>query len=181
MEDWALGPGDRGCRDRPRRVGRLHHEIWSAGAGCFRVAAMPFPNSVMDPSVVFPNTNWPSLKRISDRMPVAGARTSTVTLSDSTSTSGSAMVTGSPTRLNHRPIEEFVADIPVGTGILVSMSIVRSLEPLGAYMGKRRYLNLPEGIWFPIHTHRAAGWRRHDSRHALSSFRVYSRGLLAVN
>jgi hypothetical protein len=41
-----------------------------------------------------------------------------VVLSDSISTSGSAILTGSPTRLNHRPTDEFAADIPIGTGIL---------------------------------------------------------------
>jgi hypothetical protein len=64
------------------------------------------------------------------------------------------MVTGSPTRLNHRPIEEFVADIPVGTRIFVFHVSVRASRSV-SYVRKRGYLNLPEGIWFPIHTHRA--------------------------
>jgi hypothetical protein len=51
-------------------------------------------------------------QRTSDRTPVADAGTSMVVPSVSISTSGSLRLTGSPIRLNHRPIDAFT-DAPI--------------------------------------------------------------------
>ena len=83
---------------------------------------VPLPYSVIVPSNVSAFTPSPSLKRISDSTPVAGAVTSTVVPSVSISTSGSSTLTGSPTRLSHRPIDAFVTDTLIfGTRISVAM------------------------------------------------------------
>src|SRR6185503_11143963 len=75
------------------------------------------------PSLIWPSraptaTVSPSLAEISPSVPAAGAGTSIVTLSVSSSTSGSSTATGSPGFLNHFPIVASVTDSPsVGTRI----------------------------------------------------------------
>ena len=86
---------------------------------------VPLPYSVIVPSNVPAVTLSPSLKRISDSTPVADAGTSTVVPSVSISTSGSLRLTGSPTRLNHRPIDALAADVAIfGTRISVAMKAI---------------------------------------------------------
>jgi hypothetical protein len=64
---------------------------------------------------------------MSDRTPAAGAGTSIVTLSVSSSTSGSSTATASPGCLNHLPMVASVTDSPsVGTRI----SAMTILQPL---------------------------------------------------
>src|SRR4051794_18727607 len=64
---------------------------------------------------------------MSDSTPAAGAGTSIVTLSVSSSTSGSSTATGSPGFLNHLPMVASVTDSPsVGTRIS-AMTSLRSL------------------------------------------------------
>ena len=58
----------------------------------------------MLPTTVPASTEPPSLTAMHDKTPVTGDRISCVTLSVSISTKGSSALTGSPTRLNHRPM-----------------------------------------------------------------------------
>lgn len=83
------------------------------------------PYSVIFPSTVPALMVSPSLTRISDSTPVIDAATSIVILSVSISTSGSSTVTGSPTRLNHRPTDPRVTDFLIfGTQISVTMRVI---------------------------------------------------------
>ncbi len=80
-----------------------------------QVAAFVIPPSNIPASMVLPSAGT-----ISDSTPVADAGTSMVVPSVSISTSGSLRLTGSPTRLNDRPIDAFVADATIsGTRISV--------------------------------------------------------------
>jgi hypothetical protein len=64
----------------------------------------------------------PSAASIASITPAAGAGTSSVTLSVSSSTSGSSAATWSPTFLNHLPTVASLTDSPsVGTLISVAM------------------------------------------------------------
>src|SRR4051812_14201102 len=75
------------------------------------------------PSLIWPSraptaTVSPSLAAMSDSTPAAGAGTSIVTLSVSSSTNGSSTATASPGFLNHLPMVASVTDSPsVGTRI----------------------------------------------------------------
>ena len=81
------------------------------------------------PSAIWPSsaptaTVSPSRTATSDKTPAAGAGTSIVTLSVSSSTSGSSALTASPAFLNQRPIVASVTDSPrVGTRISIMMVI----------------------------------------------------------
>src|ERR1700758_525087 len=87
-----------------------------AGAG-FAAPAAP---SLICPSSAPTATVSPSLATISPRVPADGAGTSMVTLSVSSSTSGSSTATESPAFLNQRPMVASVTDSPsVGTRISV--------------------------------------------------------------
>src|SRR5947209_7113154 len=93
----------------------------AAGTGAGFVAAglagAPAP-SLISPSSAPTATVSPSLAEISPSVPAAGAGTSIVTLSVSSSTSGSSTATGSPGFLNHLPMVASVTDSPsVGTRI----------------------------------------------------------------
>src|SRR5262245_55461915 len=66
---------------------------------------------------------------MSARTPAAGAGTSIVTLSVSSSTSGSSTATRSPGFLNHLPIVASVTDSP-SVGTRMSVMFVSSLSPL---------------------------------------------------
>ncbi len=88
-----------------------------AGAG---LAPAPFASIVASTAPTL--TTAPFLTLISERTPAAGAGTSSVTLSVSSSTSGSSAATVSPTFLNHEPTVASVTDSPrVGTRISVAM------------------------------------------------------------
>src|SRR5215470_11887455 len=88
----------------------------AAGAGAFALGA-PAP-SLICPSKAPTATVSPSLAAISPSTPAAGAGTSIVTLSVSSSTSGSSTATGSPGCLNHLPMVASVTDSPsAGTRI----------------------------------------------------------------
>jgi hypothetical protein len=91
-----------------------------AGAAAGLAAAAP---SVICPSSAPTATVSPSLAMISPSVPADGAGTSIVTLSVSSSTSGSSTATASPAFLNQRPIVASVTDSPsVGTRISVMVS-----------------------------------------------------------
>ena len=95
----------------------------SAGAG----AAAAAPPSTIEPSTAPGATVSPSLARISPSTPAAGALTSSVTLSVSSSTSGSSAFTASPGFLNHWPMVASETDSPsVGTRISVAMVLAFS-------------------------------------------------------
>lgn len=82
----------------------------------------------MEPRRAPTPTVSPSLAMISERTPEVGAGTSTVTLSVSSSTSGSSALTASPGFLNHLPMVASVTDSPrVGTRI----SVVIAFAPSG--------------------------------------------------
>src|SRR3981189_3059979 len=103
----AAGGGDGGA-------------LAGAAAG---LAAAPLAPSLICPSNAPTATVSPSLAVISPSVPAEGAGTSMVTLSVSSSTSGSSTATGSPAFLNQRPIVASVTDSPsVGTRISVIVS-----------------------------------------------------------
>src|ERR1700758_3649491 len=96
-----------------------------AGAG-FAAAAAP---SLIMPSSAPTATVSPSFAAISPSTPADGAGTSIVTLSVSSSTSGSSTATASPAFLNQRPMVASVTDSPsVGTRISVMM-LPQSIVP----------------------------------------------------
>src|SRR6201991_4051997 len=97
-----------------------------AGAG---FAAAPAPPSLICPSSAPTATVSPSLTVISPRIPADGAGTSMVTLSVSSSTSGSSTATASPAFLNQRPMVASVTDSPsVGTRISVMVCFLNNLS-----------------------------------------------------
>ena len=85
-------------------------------------AALPSPAAMVPSSALTPTVS-PSLATISPSTPAAGALTSSVTLSVSSSTKGSSAFTASPGFLNHLPMVASETDSPrVGTRISVAMS-----------------------------------------------------------
>ena len=114
-------------RRRRRRPWRRPSALALPGAAAAAAAAAP-------PSVIEPSTRAgrrPSRRpwrRSSPSMPAAGALTSSVTLSVSSSTSGSSALTASPGFLNQRPMVASETDSPrVGTRISVAMIVCSSL------------------------------------------------------
>src|SRR5256714_11848363 len=103
----------------------------AAGAAALAGAAAglaPAAPSLICPSNAPTATVSPSLAVISPRVPADGAGTSMVTLSVSSSTSGSSTATASPAFLNQRPIVASVTDSPsVGTRISVIAASPNSL------------------------------------------------------
>src|SRR5690242_4531346 len=92
---------------------------FAAGAAAAGFAAAAAPSLIM-PSSAPTATVSPSLAEISPSTPADGAGTSIVTLSVSSSTSGSSTATASPAFLNQRPMVASVTDSPsVGTRISV--------------------------------------------------------------
>src|SRR5215475_890908 len=91
-----------------------------AAAGAAAALAAPAAPSLIWPSSAPTATVSPSLAMISPSTPADGAGTSIVTLSVSSSTSGSSTATASPAFLNQRPMVASVTDSPsVGTRISV--------------------------------------------------------------
>src|SRR5215212_758343 len=115
-------------------------DVWVGGTGCAPAAAFgasagfdpPAGADAPAPSLMEPNsapgvTVSPSLAAMSPSVPAAGALTSSVTLSVSSSTSGSSALTASPGFLNQRPIVASLTDSPrVGTRISVAMAILQT-------------------------------------------------------
>src|SRR5260370_23821820 len=92
------------------------------------LAAAPAAPSLLCPSNAPTATVSPSLAVISPSVPADGAGTSMVTLSVSSSTSGSSTATGSPAFLNQRPMVASVTDSPsVGTRISVIVCFLNTL------------------------------------------------------
>src|SRR5438445_9946739 len=92
------------------------------------LAAAPAAPSLICPSKAPTATVSPSLATMSPRVPADGAGTSMVTLSVSSSTSGSSTATGSPAFLNQRPMVASVTDSPsVGTRISVIVCFLKYL------------------------------------------------------
>src|SRR5262245_43889952 len=97
------------------------------GAGVFTGAAaagMAAPSPIV-PSTAPTATVSPDFTATSARTPEAGAGTSTVTLSVSSSTRGSSAATASPACLNHWPTVASTTDSPK-LGTLISVAIGRS-------------------------------------------------------
>src|ERR1043165_4623682 len=93
----------------------------AAGFAAAGFAGAPAP-SLIEPSSAPTATVSPSFAAISPSVPAAGAGTSIVTLSVSSSTTGSSTETGARGLLNHFPIVASVTDSPkVGTRISVMM------------------------------------------------------------
>src|SRR4051812_585076 len=91
---------------------------FAAGAAAAGLAAGAPAPSLIWPSSAPTATVSPSLAATSDNTPAAGAGTSIVTLSVSSSTNGSSTATASPGFLNHLPMVASVTDSPsVGTRI----------------------------------------------------------------
>src|SRR3954453_13548881 len=84
-------------------------------------AAAPAPSSIR-PSTAPTSTSLPSSTATSASRPLAGALTSSVTLSVSSSTSGSSAATASPAFLNQRATVASVTDSP-SVGTLISTDI----------------------------------------------------------
>ncbi len=101
-------------------IGAVVEVFWSgrpAGAGEVFDGTAPAP-SLISPSSAPTATVSPSFAATAASVPAAGAGTSIVTLSVSSSTSGSSTATGSPGFLNHLPMVASVTDSPsVGTRI----------------------------------------------------------------
>src|SRR5256714_3956127 len=96
-----------------------------AGAAAVLAPAGP---SLICPSNAPTATVSPSLAAISPSVPADGAGTSMVTLSVSSSTSGSSTATASPAFLNQRPMVASVTDSPrVGTRISVMVCFLKNL------------------------------------------------------
>ena len=110
---------------------------------------VPLPYSVIVPSNVPALTLSPSLKRISDRTPVADAGTSIVVPSVSISTSGSLRLTGSPTRLNHRPIDTLThastCALDEGT-VLIQVKLVSDIGHYRANTGSGCVVSAPQAF-----------------------------------
>ena len=85
----------------------------------------PAAPAVIEPRRAPTPTVSPSFATISAKTPAAGALTSNVTLSVSSSSKGSSASTASPGFLNHLPMVASVTDSPrVGTRISVAMWVV---------------------------------------------------------
>src|SRR5437899_8869558 len=99
-----------------------------AGAAAGLEAAPAAP-SLICPSNAPTATVSPSLATMSPSVPADGAGTSMVTLSVSSSTSGSSTATASPAFLNQRPIVASVTDLPsVGTRMSVMSVFLNNLR-----------------------------------------------------
>src|SRR5215471_16681436 len=97
-------------------------------AGAAAGFAAPAAPSLIVPSSAPTATVSPSFAEISPSTPADGAGTSIVTLSVSSSTSGSSTATGSPAFLNQRPMVASVTDSPsVGTRISVMACFLKNL------------------------------------------------------
>src|SRR5690348_3946776 len=102
----------------------------AAGAAGFGAAAGA-GLAIAAPSLIWPSsaptaTVSPSLAMISPSVPADGAGTSIVTLSVSSSTSGSSTATASPAFLNQRPMVVSVSDSPsVGTRISIMVYFLK--------------------------------------------------------
>src|SRR5271154_4271914 len=97
------------------------------------LAAAPAAPSLICPSKAPTATVSPSLAVISPSTPAEGAGTSMVTLSVSSSTSGSSTATASPAFLNQRPMVASVTDSPsVGTRISVMVCFLNPVRSSSA-------------------------------------------------
>ena len=110
----------------PQQARRRRAAAALAGAAAgFAALAAP---SLICPSSAPTATVSPSLAAISPSTPADGAGTSMVTLSVSSSTSGSSTATASPAFLNQRPMVASVTDSPsVGTRISVMVFFLNNL------------------------------------------------------
>jgi hypothetical protein len=110
---------------------------------------MPLPSSVIVPSNVPAFTVLPSVNRIADGTPVADAGTSMVVPSVSISTSGSLRLTGSPTRLNHRPIDTLThastCALDEGT-VLIQVKLVSDIGHYRANTGSGCVVSAPQAF-----------------------------------
>src|SRR6266849_9686582 len=98
-------------------IGAAGAVFWSGRPSRTALSATAAP-SLICPSSAPTATVSPSLAAMSARTPAAGAGTSIVTLSVSSSTSGSSTATASPGCLNHLPMVASVTDSPsAGTRI----------------------------------------------------------------
>src|SRR5579859_211364 len=113
------------------------------GTGCSGPASIGLARSVFcsgrpagtapGPSLISPSsaptaTVSPSLTAMLAKTPAAGAGTSKVTLSVSSSTNGSSTATASPSFLNHLPIVASVTDSPrAGTRISAMIAVLQGL------------------------------------------------------
>src|SRR6476646_9630935 len=99
---------------------------FAAAGAAAGLAAAPAAPSLIWPSSAPTATVSPSLAEISPSVPAEGAGTSIVTLSVSSSTSGSSTATASPAFLNQRPMVASVTDSPsVGTRISVMVFFLK--------------------------------------------------------
>ena len=119
----------------------------------FSVAARLLPNSVIDPSTALPVTDRPSRKRISDKTPVVGARTSTVMPSEHNLDQRLGDTDRVPDVLEPSP------DRRVCRGYSARDQYFRFhiRRPFAPVFIRRSHLNFPESIWFLICTNRADG------------------------
>src|SRR5690606_20008244 len=98
-------------------------------------AAVPAPSAIM-PRRAPTSTVSPSCTLISASVPAAGAGTSIVTLSVSSSTIGSSAAIASPAFLNHLPMVASATDSPrVGTRISVAICLIRAWLSLRLDLG----------------------------------------------
>src|SRR5438552_15267058 len=118
--DGASGASDGGAFAAAAGAAVAAGAAAAAFAGAAAGLAAPAAPSLIMPSSAPTATVSPSFAAISPSVPADGAGTSMVTLSVSSSTSGSSTATGSPAFLNQRPMVASVTDSPsVGTRISV--------------------------------------------------------------
>src|SRR6201996_3104427 len=117
--------GDAGAGAGAAAGGEAAGAALAGAAAGLAAAAAP---SLICPSSAPTATVSPSLAAISPSVPAEGAGTSIVTLSVSSSTSGSSTATASPAFLNQRPMVASVTDSPsVGTRISVMVRFLNNL------------------------------------------------------
>ena len=142
-----------GDRRRSLSAASLVVEAPAAPAACATASGLALPASArrlrgrlggacacpqIVPSSAPTPTVSPSLAVISDSVPAAGAGTSIVTLSVSSSTSGSSAAIASPTFLNHLPMVASVTDSPrVGTRISVAICFLSRFPLVSTWIIRR--------------------------------------------
>src|SRR5439155_1499156 len=130
-----------GCTDRTHRFfcRRGDHGLSVSGlqrsSEHIRSQAGPIRPGSRDRGTIFPTgTSSPSAAVTLARTPSAGASSSTVALSVSTSTTGSPFFTGCPSRLSHCTILPVSCAIP-STGKIISVAMIALLPLHDAWTG----------------------------------------------
>src|SRR5262249_47864972 len=128
----------------------------SLAAGFGADAASPSP---ITPSTAPTSTVLPASTRISLSVPAAGANTSSVTLSVSSSSSGSSTFIGSPTLFIHFATVASVTDSPRAGTTRFAVMMASNGALAGSVLGEIQCLVDEEGLLFVVATQQAGGRR----------------------